>query len=298
MLQENLITGRTLKDGKDIFVFNNYGIWLVKLSHLCFFFLLSVRNTFHFSPNLVFLVLFFGFFIICFFFCMSWYSCFRFIRQIRNEELIDEELNPSMLNEIIPQIFFSVCSFLLINILYLGHLIIYLNVQNDVIPVPTESLVIFFLFFSSCILYGALFKYDNSVGIFLLGANGIATLVLSFYQESILLLPSLLCTGLYLAHLIRRNRRDKLFYRDREGDYVQILMCTCASAFVLLLLKNLSLITSQFFSFLLLLSTVPFLYADLSLQNIELRHQSIENRIMHTYVSSFHSSKKIPGTLS
>ncbi|SBO24192.1 conserved Plasmodium membrane protein, unknown function [Plasmodium knowlesi strain H] len=287
MLQENLITGRTLKDGKDIFVFNNYGIWLVKLSHLCFFFLLSVRNTFHFSPNLVFLVLFFGFFIICFFFCMSWYSCFRFIRQIRNEELIDEELNPSMLNEIIPQIFFSVCSFLLINILYLGHLIIYLNVQNDVIPVPTESLVIFFLFFSSCILYGALFKYDNSVGIFLLGANGIATLVLSFYQ-----------TGLYLAHLIRRNRRDKLFYRDREGDYVQILMCTCASAFVLLLLKNLSLITSQFFSFLLLLSTVPFLYADLSLQNIELRHQSIENRIMHTYVSSFHSSKKIPGTLS
>ncbi|KJP87011.1 hypothetical protein AK88_03293 [Plasmodium fragile] len=102
-LQENLIAEGTLRDAKDIFLFNNYAIWLVKLSHLCFFFLLSVQNTFQFSPSLVFLVFFFGFFIICFCFCMSWYSCFCFISRVTNEELIDEELNPSMLNEIIPQ---------------------------------------------------------------------------------------------------------------------------------------------------------------------------------------------------
>ncbi|GAB64794.1 hypothetical protein PCYB_032070, partial [Plasmodium cynomolgi strain B] len=115
-LQENLIAERTLKDGKDIIVFNNYAIWLVKLLHFCFFFFfLSVRNIFHISPSLMFLVFFFGFFIIFSFFCMSWYSCFCFIKRVTNEELIDEELNPSVLNDIIPQIFFSVCSFLLIN---------------------------------------------------------------------------------------------------------------------------------------------------------------------------------------
>ncbi|EDL43562.1 hypothetical protein, conserved [Plasmodium vivax] len=268
-LQENLIAERTLKDGKDIFVFNNYAIWLVKLSHLCIsLFFLSVKNIFHLSPNWVFLIFFFGFFIICFFFCMSWYSCFRFIRRVTNEELIDEELNPSVLNEIIPQIFFSVSSFLLISLLYLGHLLVYLNVQNDVISVPVESQIIFVFFFFCCVLYGALFEYDNSVGVFLLGANGIATLALSFYQ-----------TGLYLAHLVRRHKQNKLFYRDREGGFEQMLMYTCASAFASLLLKNLSLINSQLLSFLLLLS-------------------SIGSRIMHTYVSSFHSSKKAPGTLS
>ncbi|KMZ95305.1 hypothetical protein PVMG_05173 [Plasmodium vivax Mauritania I] len=314
MLQENLIAERTLKDGKDIFVFNNYAIWLVKLSHLCIsLFFLSVKNIFHLSPNWVFLIFFFGFFIICFFFCMSWYSCFRFIRRVTNEELIDEELNPSVLNEIIPQIFFSVSSFLLISLLYLGHLLVYLNVQNDVISVPVESQIIFVFFFFCCVLYGALFEYDNSVGVFLLGANGIATLALSFYQESNLLLPSLLSTGLYLAHLVRRHKQNKLFYRDREGGFEQMLMYTCASAFASLLLKegagertpvglpneeNLSLINSQLLSFLLLLSSVPFLYADLSLQSIQLTHQSIGSRIMHTYVSSFHSSKKTPGTLS
>ncbi|GAW79310.1 hypothetical protein, conserved [Plasmodium gonderi] len=288
MLRENLIEERTKKDGINIFIFNNYAIWILKLSHVCFFFFLSIRNLFHLSSDVAFLIFFLGFFIILFFFFMSWYSCYLYIRSVTNEELIDEEVNPSILNEIIPQIFFSLCSFFLINLLYSGYLLVYLNVQaDDSISIPLESVIIFFFFFFCYILYGTLFKYENSMSAFLHGANGIGTLALFIYKS-----------GIYLVYLIQRHKQNKLFYRDSEGDYVKMLMYSCASAFSSLLLKNLNLINLQLLSFLMLVSSVIFIYSELNLQKMEFLHESIGSRIMHMYLSSLHSSSKTPGKLS
>ncbi|CRG98618.1 conserved Plasmodium membrane protein, unknown function [Plasmodium relictum] len=299
MLRENLIAERTLKDGMNIFVYNNYAIWVTKFSHLYFFFFFNIRNLFHFSTNIIFLVFFLGFVFILFFFCMCWYSFYRFIRNILDADLLeDEEINPSILNEIIPQIFFSICNFLSIKLLYIGHLLVYLNLQDDVIFVPVESLIIFFIFFFACICYAFLFNYENSTSIFILGLNGIMTLIFFILKENYIFLPSLLCSGYYLIFRIKNFNKNKNLYHDTEENYMKILLYGCALNFFALFLKNFNLINIQIFSFLLLIGFVLFVYSDLNLQKMEILYEPMENRILYNYISSFHLNNKTPGTLN
>ncbi|ETW57095.1 hypothetical protein PFUGPA_00874 [Plasmodium falciparum Palo Alto/Uganda] len=49
------------------------------------------------------------------------YSCYKFIRRVLNEDLMGN------------LIFFSLCNFFLINLLYVGHLLVYLNLKDDFI---------------------------------------------------------------------------------------------------------------------------------------------------------------------
>ncbi|CRG98202.1 conserved Plasmodium membrane protein, unknown function [Plasmodium gallinaceum] len=299
MLGENLIIERTMKDGMNIFVYNNYAIWVTKFSHLYFFFFFSIRNIFHFSTNLIFLIFFFGFVFIFFFFCMCWYSFYKFIKKILDANLLeDEEINPSILNEIIPQIFFSICNFLSIKLLYIGHLLVYLNLQDDVIFVPVESLIIFFIYFIACICYACLFKYENSMSVFLVGLNGIITLLFFIFKEKYIFLPSLLCSGYYLIYRINSFNRNKFLYHEAEENYMKILLRGCALNFIALFLKNFYLINIQIFSFLLLIAFVMFVYSDLNLQKMEILYEPMENRILYNYISSFQLNNKTPGTLN
>ncbi|CZT62672.1 hypothetical protein CYL21_4977 [Plasmodium falciparum NF54] len=296
MLREKLITERTLQEGVNVFVYNSYAIWITKFSHLYFFFFFNIKSSFNFSSNIIFLIFFCGFAFILFFFCMSWYSCYKFIRRVLNEDLMeDEEINPSILNEIVPQIFFSLCNFFLINLLYVGHLLVYLNLKDDFIFIPFESLFIFFLFFAICIFYAIFFKYENSTSVFILGLNGIVTLSFFILREKYIFLPSLLCSGYYLIYKIIKYNKNKFLYHIKEENYMKILLYGCSLTFVDLLLKNFNLIDIQLFSFFLLISYIIFVYSDLNLQKMEILYESIENRILYTYVSSFQLNNKMPG---
>ncbi|SCA48426.1 conserved Plasmodium protein, unknown function [Plasmodium ovale] len=279
MLRESLITERTLKDGMNIFVYNNYAIWVSKFSHLYFFFFFNIRSLLNLSTSSIFIIFFCGIIPILFFFYMSWYSCYKFLTKIVQEDLIDEELNPSILNEIIPQIFFSLCNFLLIII-------------------PKESLIIFFTFFLLCILYAALFEYENCVSVFLLGFNGIVTLLLFLYKDEYVYAPSLICSGYYLFRRIMQFSKKRFLYHDREEQQTKILLYACTLAFSVLLLKNVNFIGTELCSLILLISFVVYVHAELSLQKMEILYESMEKRFLHVYVSSLQLSGKTPGTLN
>ncbi|KOB61431.1 hypothetical protein PFHG_03181 [Plasmodium falciparum HB3] len=294
---EKLITERTLQEGVNVFVYNSYAIWITKFSHLYFFFFFNIKSSFNFSSNIIFLYNYVHtIFINSPFVDIFLYSCYKFIRRVLNEDLMEEEeINPSILNEIVPQIFFSLCNFFLINLLYVGHLLVYLNLKDDFIFIPFESLFIFFLFFAICIFYAIFFKYENSTSVFILGLNGIVTLSFFILREKYIFLPSLLCSGYYLIYKIIKYNKNKFLYHIKEENYMKILLYGCSLTFVDLLLKNFNLIDIQLFSFFLLISYIIFVYSDLNLQKMEILYESIENRILYTYVSSFQLNNKMPG---
>ncbi|SBT86279.1 conserved Plasmodium membrane protein, unknown function [Plasmodium malariae] len=298
MLRESLIADGISKDGKNIFVYNNYAIWIANFSHLYIFIFFNIRNLLHLYINVIFLVFFCGFLLTSFFFCMSWYSCYKFVIKIFNEDLIDEELNPSILNEIIPQTFFSLCNFFLISLLYVGHLLVYLGIQDDAISIPIESLIIFFIFFFSYVLYFLLFKYENCTSMFILGIDGITTLLFYTLKENYLFFPSLLCSAYYLTYHIQKFKKNGFVYKDNEENYMKIHICGYTLIFSALFFKNFDLMNNHLFCFLLLISFVVLMYSDVNLQKMEILHESIENRVMLAYVYSLQLNNYIPGTIN
>ncbi|EUD71057.1 hypothetical protein YYG_03688 [Plasmodium vinckei petteri] len=116
MLNELLSIKKTPKDGTKMFLHNKCALITTKLSHLIFYFLYNFRNFLNISPRSAIIIFLISYIIILYFFFMCWHSCYEYIKKIIHEDLIDGELDPSILNEIAPQIFFSICSLLLITV--------------------------------------------------------------------------------------------------------------------------------------------------------------------------------------
>ncbi|VWU52258.1 conserved membrane protein, unknown function [Hepatocystis sp. ex Piliocolobus tephrosceles] len=260
MLREGLIADSTLKDGVNIFLYNSYAVLVAEISHLLFFFFVNIKQSFYFSYNTLFLLFFGGFILVFYFFYMSWYSCYKLAKRIFNEDLVDEELNPSILNIIMPQLFFFFCTFLLYCLLFIGYIFVYMNLEEDTIYIPKISLILFFLFFFCCLFYAIFFKYENSLGMFILGIDGVITLILFLYESENIYLPSMLCSGYYLYYKIKSFQKNRKIYNDKEKNIMKYMLCGCTLIFFSLLLKNLNIINTNFFSFFLLVSFNIYFY--------------------------------------
>lgn len=298
MLQENLILNEIQRNGTNIFVFNNYALWVAKLSHVLFLLFLSTRSVFYFSTPTMFAVFLLGFIFIVCFFAMSWLYTFQYIKEIMTLDLIeDEEVKPYMLNEILPQIFFSICNFLLLKLLHIAHFIVFLKSSSDYISIPLGSLIIYYIFFSVYTIYSIIFKYENSIDVFTLGISGILTLWCYAFKMKLLFLPCLTSSGFYLLYRLKKFKDTKQYYYNEEQQFIKIPLYCYASMFFVLFLMHFQMIRVELFSLILSIAFFFSMYADLNLQKLEKTYDTIENRIIQKYVSSFELNKKTPGTL-
>lgn len=298
MLEENLISNGIGNNGLNIFMFNKYAIWVAKISHVLFFLLLSTRNTVYIPLSSLFVVFLLGFVFIVFFFFMSWLSTFKFLREILALDLIeDEDVKPHMLNELLPQLFFSVCNFLLLKLLHIAHLLVFLNSSPDYISIPTKSLIIYFVFFSIYTTYSILFNYENSIDVFAMGIAGVFTIWCYAFNIRLLFLPCLTSSAFYLIYRLKTFMNTKQYYVNEEKHFLNLSLYGNALMFGILILTFIRLVSIGIFSLVLTIVMALFMYADLNLQKLEKLYDTIENRKVQHYVSSFELNNKTPGTL-
>ncbi|VEV55526.1 conserved Plasmodium membrane protein, unknown function [Plasmodium vinckei vinckei] len=299
MLNELLSIKKTPKDGMKMFLHNKCALITTKLSHLIFYFLYNFRNFLNISPRSAIIIFLISYIIILYFFFMCWHSCYEYIKKIIHEDLMDGELDPSILNEIAPQIFFSICSLLLITFLYIGHLLAYLNLKNeDPISIPVSTLIIFFIVLMVCILYGVLFKYNNSASMLLIGINGIATLIFVIYKNQDIYFPSLICSGYYLYYHVKKLNKIKYIYYNREEKYLKFRLWAYTIIFISTVFVNFNCIGTELFSFLLLVAFGIYFYSDFCLHKVELTYEPIDSRLLQAQASSFYANNETLGPIN